>query len=310
MQIYQDNGYELSPQTMNSNKSPVARICPYLDFRSLIQLGSTGTEIQREVCDYIYDYGCSDRHFLNGVLYNIYDELSRHLDTFSLTAQEHGLPYALPPLQARYWNNTEQLFLRVLVLGDCRIDTTASKMNIRSGLCPCPGQTVEEYYQSNGIRKLRSFINLVLRRTKNQAWARLAEAWYFTHTFLDCFEILFDGKLCNVCMYEQESAKKICVTCLRTSSSCSMHPIYPVKACDFCKERIMVHKRTRYENAKKKQRLLRWRRWHCPLGNYDCERYGHEGQGCQCRCHSQCSFQDTYPLAYDEDPLTDEEYTE
>lgn len=294
---------------MNVNNSPVALLCPYLDFQSLIQLGSTSVNIQQEVCDYIYDHGCTDRTFLNGVFYLIYNELAKYLDDFVLLAQEHGLPFGLPALRARYWNNTDQLFLRVLLLGDCRIDTTVSRMNLRSGLCPCQGQTVQEFYESNGIRKLRPFLNLVLRRTKNQAWAKLAETWYFTHTFLDCFKILFDGKLCNVCMHEHASTKKICAQCLRGgNSNCGMKTLYPVSACDYCTQSILFHKSARYENARKRQRLMAQRRWNCPLGNHDCERYGHEGQGCQCRCHSECSFTDSsYPVAYDEYPPTEDE---
>ena len=299
--------------------SHVRRVCDYLDYTSVIQLGSTCCEAQEEACEWIYDNGCRDKGFLNSVFYKLYNDLADYIDRSTLTVQERGLDvYGFPSLKARYWNNTSQLFLRIFLLGDVKIDTFRGRMKISTGLCENEHHTgdqgIGEYYKEKGMKPLRPLLNLILRRLKSSAWNNLVEAWYFTPSMLDCFKLVFESEtVCNVCLHEHETSRKICPRCLSDDTICGTCRFYSVKACAHCLSRIRVHRLTRATNDLKRRRVMMTRRWNCPLGNSDCELYGHEGQGCECWCHTDFALEDSYPVFCDEKcdyPPTDESETE
>ena len=206
--------------------STVQRLCDYLDYESIIQLGSTCSGAQEEACEWIYDNGCRDKGFLNSVFYKLYNDLADYVDRFTLTVQERGLHVCgLPSLKERYWNNTSQLFLRIFLLGDVKIDTFRGRMKISSGLCNSDHHTgdqqIHEFYKERGMKKLRPFLNLILRRLKSKSWNDLVETWYFTPSMLDCFKLIFESQtVCNVCLHENETSRKICPKCLSSDTFC------------------------------------------------------------------------------------------
>lgn len=247
------------------------KICAYLDLSSQVHFASTCSGLQFEVCRYIISNGTTDRTFLNHLLCIFYKDICERLET--MTGQ-------IIPLKTHCWNNTENLFTRVFLLGDAKIDAFRLNLKINSGL-EANTRTIVDYFHEHGAEALRPLFELVLERTNCASFRKLRETWFYHPSMLDCFAILFSPNLCRICMHEKE-VTALCPFCL--SGDCAINMSQDLKkACPVCSERAKVDHIRREKNYLKLKRDEI--RWYCPLKNYLCEGYGHEGQGCQCECH-------------------------